>query len=107
MFVTGSDGNVYFEPTDGEKTGSLYRTKFVEWNDTEFDDDGETCREPGILYDTGSNAYWFPHMWSLVGGSFDEDNLEGTIWVYNLNEASKSLIENDAQYVATYVTSSL
>ena len=52
------------------------------------------------------------YKWSAAtlidgSGSFDESNLQGCIWVYNLTDSQKNTIENDAQYIATYVTSSL
>ena len=39
--------------------------------------------------------------------TINESNMEGCVWVYNLNDSQKNTIESDAQYIATYVTSSL
>jgi len=107
MFITGSDGIVYHEPSEGTLTGSLYRTTFVEVANPEGADEDEKVWEPGILYDTDNNVYWADSRWTTVGDSYSDSTNEGTIWVYGLNEASKSIIENDDQWVATYITSSL
>jgi hypothetical protein len=72
----------------------------------------EVCEVPGILYDRVNQAY-FPDCGhsaaTLIDGtlSYNTSSKEGCIWVYDMNEASKSLIENDADYIATIVDSSL
>jgi hypothetical protein len=111
LYFSGSDGNVYCEPYNGQFTGSLYKTKFLTITE-DPDDDESTVSVPGILYDTGSNAYWSSTRWSVSSlmdssVSFDTGSMQGCVWVYNLNEASKSRIESDADWIATYVTSSL
>jgi len=115
MLVSGSDGNIYYDSFKGRFTGSLYKTGFIQYNDTEFDDDGETVTEPGILYDTENNQYWLDVRWVLASyytgsnyvSTFDEDANEGCIWVYDVTNAQKATIENDAQYIAKYVDSNL
>ena len=58
MYVSGSDGNLYLESTNGMFTGSLYKTKYIEisGSHTIEEDDVETV--PGILYDQANNLYW-------------------------------------------------
>ena len=108
--VSGSDGNIYIEPYNGTITGSLYKTKYIQIIEDEFPED--TLSVPGILYDTGSNRD-FPdvrHSQASLEDTtpcFDTGSLEGCVWVYGLNEASKSIIESDVEWIATYVTSSL
>ena len=115
MNVSGSDGNLYFEPSEGTRTGSMYKTTWVSWNDTEFDDDGETNNEPGILFDTSNNVYWADIRWveaHIVSGSelvdtYDSSNNQSCIWVYELSNEQKTTIESDAQFVSKLVDSSL
>ena len=116
VFISGSDGNIYIEPYELRYTGSLYKTNYVVDNDeevNEVDDDG--CRVPGILFDTSLNQYWGDIRWACadylgddgVVDSYDTGSNSGTIWVYDLTDEQKNTIENDAEYIATYVTSSL
>ena len=78
---------------------------------TDYTYSGETRNKPYVESD-------FPSPISIYG----KTKLEGdkaiqqsgslylifrTSWVYGLNEASKSIIESDAEWIATYVTSSL
>ena len=112
MYVSGSDGNLYLESSNGMFTGSLYKTRYVEvsGSHTIEDDDVETV--PGILYDQANNLYWLDARSSnatLWDGTttFDSGSNEGCIWFYDLTDSQKNTIENDAQYIATYVTSSL
>ena len=115
MIVSGSDGNLYWDTLEGQLTGSLYKTKWVSWTDTEFDDDGETNDEPGILFDTDNNIYWADVRWTqahVLSGSniistYSEDTNEGCIWVYELTNDQKTTIENDAQFIAKLVDSNL
>lgn len=115
MIVSGSDGNLYWDNLEGQLTGSLYKTRWVSWTDTEFDDDGETNHEPGILFDTDNNIYWADVQWNqahIFSGSniiptYSEDTNEGCIWVYELTDDQKTTIENDAQFIAKLVDSNL
>tara|TARA_B100000902_G_scaffold101940_1_gene104314 strand:+ start:3979 stop:4347 length:369 start_codon:yes stop_codon:yes gene_type:complete len=116
---SGSDGNIYQDPFEGSMTGSLIKTKYVQWTDTEGDDEGELCVEPGVLFDTSLNQYWADVAFSesdikIASGSgfefvpsLNEDTLEGCIWIYNLSDSMRTTIENDSQYIATIVSSSL
>ena len=109
-YFSGSDGNIYVEPYDNQFTASLYKTQYIQIVEDPDDDDGVSTM-PGILYDTTNNMYQ-EYKWSAAtlidgSGSFDESNLQRCIWVYNLTDSQKNTIENDAQYIATYVTSSL
>ena len=109
-YFSGSDGNIYIEPYNNQFTGSLYKTTYIKISEDD-DDENDLSTVPGILYDTSNNIY-HDYLWTaadLMGstGSFDEANLQGCIWVYNLTDSQKNTIENDAQYIATYVTSSL
>ena len=113
FYVSGSDGNIYIEPTNGRVTGSLYKTKYIVRSGSDWmEDDDIVCNVPGILYDQVNQAY-FPDCGhseaSLIDGtsSFTTGSMIGCVWVYEMNEASKSLIENDADYIATIVESSL
>ena len=36
MIVSGSDGNLYWDNLEGQLTGSLYKTKWVSWTDTDI-----------------------------------------------------------------------
>ena len=114
IFISGSDGNIYTEPYNGTITGSLYKTNFVEYRDDEYVDD-ESSWVPGILFDTSLQEYWIDIQWAsanTLGGSevtptYNSGSQTGCIWVYNLTNSQKSTIESDAEYIATYVTSSL
>ena len=114
LFFSGSDGNIYTEPYEGTLTGSLYKTKFVEYTDDEYIED-ESSWVPGIQFDTSIQEYWIDIQWasaqrlgdSDVSPTYDSGSQTGCIWVYNLTDSQKSTIESDADYIATYVTSSL
>ena len=112
FYVSGSDGNIYKEPTNGSVTGSLYKTNYIVISGSDWMSEDEVCEVPGILYDRVNQAY-FPDCGhsaaTLIDGtlSYNTSSKEGCIWVYDMNEASKSLIENDADYIATIVDSSL
>ena len=109
LYVSGSDGNIYEEPYEGTITGSLYKTKYI----TITEDDGEfTYIVPGILFDTNNDQYYdnMVHTQAqLIDGTncFDSGSMEGCVWVYNINEASKSVIESDADYISSLADSNL
>ena len=112
MYVSGSDGNLYLEPSNGMFTGSLYKTSYIQISGSDDMEDDEVCSVPGILYDQASNAH-FPVVRSSQAtlwdgtSTFDSENNQGCIWVYDLTNEQKTTIQNDAEYIATYVTSSL
>ena len=112
LYVSGSDGNIYKEPTNGSVTGSLYKTNYIVISGSDWMSEDEVCNVPGILYDQVNQAY-FPDCAhsaaSLIDStpSFSTSSMQGCVWVYGLNEASKSLIENDADYIATLAESNL
>jgi hypothetical protein len=109
-YFSGSDGNIYVEPYNNQFTGSLYKTTYIKISEDD-DDENDLSSVPGILYDTDNEIYqdykWSGASFMSGTGSFDESNMEGCVWVYNLNDSQKNTIESDAQYIATYVTSSL
>lgn len=116
LFVSGSDGNLYIDPYNLQYTGSVYKTNYVVDNgDGVNEDDDDGLRVPGILFDTSLNQYWADIRWACadylgddgVVDSYDTGSNSGTIWVYDLTDEQKNTIENDAEYIATYVTSSL
>ena len=112
FYVSGSDGNIYIDPMGGSVTGSLYKTSYIVRSGSDWMEGDEVCNVPGILYDQVNQAY-FPDCAhsaaSLIDStpSFSTSSMQGGVWVYGMNEASKSLIENDAQYIATIVESNL
>lgn len=116
VFISGSDGNIYIEPYNLQYTGSLYKTKYVVDNDEEInEDDDDGCRVPGILFDTELQQYWGDIRWARANylgedsimESYTTGSHEGCIWVYDLTDEQKTTIQNDSDYIATYVTSSL
>ena len=110
-YYSGSDGNIYRDPYKGTITGSLYKTSFITITRDSDDPDSEQS-VPGILYDTTDGPYFSNVRWSLSSlmdstSTFSTSSMQGCVWVYNLNDSQKTTIENDANYIATYVTSSL
>jgi hypothetical protein len=108
LYFSGSDGNIYVEPYNGAITGSLYKTKFVTLTDSEEEED---YAHPGILYNTSTSCAW-NCKWSAASlmdssTTFNTSSLVGCVWVYDINQTTKSIIESDSNWVATYVTSSL
>lgn len=109
-YNTGS----YVDSWEGVYTGSCYRTRYIEI-DSNVNDDDEDGQEmewvPGILYDSDNNRYWTDMLdtfvWSAVPDSYDTGSRIGDIWCYDLTDSQKNDITNDAQYIATLVSSSL
>ena len=114
-YHSGSDGYIYIDPQRGRVTGSLIKTKYLAVSggfDDTFEED-DVILIPGVMFDVDNQDYFEYNIGhseaSYYDGSnsFNSSSMEGAIWIYGMNETSKSIIESDAEYISTLVESNL
>ena len=103
-YVTGSDGNIYYDPHDLEYTGSLFHVSFSQFDWTLDDEEDELEWYPGPLVSGSDNSQLevrFSTEW------YDPTTHVGKIWVYDMNDAEKTWISGSQYYIETIVESNL